>query len=86
MAYLRNEAAIRIIRCGHRGSGNEFRFENLSDLPRVMNKQQQGIKEERKLGKAPLSQMLIYIDDMLGDLRRPSNEIFRNYTHRLVIA
>ena len=48
---------------------NEYRFENLSELPRVMNKQQQVIKEERDMGKAPLSQMLIYIDDMLGDLR-----------------
>ena len=33
-----------------------------------MNKQQQTIKEEREIGK-PLSQMCIYIDDMLGDLR-----------------
>ena len=48
---------------------NEFKFENLNELPRVMNKQQQTIKEEREMGKAPLSQMLIYIDDMLGDLR-----------------
>ena len=38
---------------------NEFRFENLSELPRVMNKQQQVIKEEREMGKAPLSQMLV---------------------------
>ena len=42
--------------------------ENLSDLPRVMNKQQQVIKAERERGKTPLSQMLLYIDDMLGDL------------------
>ena len=48
---------------------NEYRFENLGELPRVMNKQQQVIKEEREMGKAPLSQMLVYIDDMLGDLR-----------------
>ena len=48
---------------------NEWRFENLSELPRVVNKQQQVIKEEREMGKAPLSQMLVYIDDMLGDLR-----------------
>ena len=31
-----------------------------------MNKQQQVIKEEREMGKAPLSQMCIYIDDTLG--------------------
>ena len=48
---------------------NDYRFENLSELPRVMNKQQQVIKEEREMGKAPLSQCLIYIDDMLGDIR-----------------
>ena len=47
---------------------NEYKFENLNELPRVMNKQQQTIKEEREIGK-PLSQMCIYIDDMLGDLR-----------------
>ena len=47
---------------------NEYKFENLNDLPRVMNKQQQAIKEEWEIGK-PLSQMCIYIDDMLGDLR-----------------
>ena len=48
---------------------NEYRFESLAELPRVMNKQQQVIKEERELGKTPLSQCCIYIDDMLGDLR-----------------
>ena len=47
---------------------NEYKFENLNELPRVMNKQQQAIKEEREIGK-PLSQMCIYIDDMLGSLR-----------------
>ena len=35
---------------------NEYRFESLAELPRVMNKQQQVIKEERELGKTPLSQ------------------------------
>ena len=48
---------------------NEYRFETLAELPRVMNKQQQVIKEERELGQSPLSQMCVYIDDMLGDLR-----------------
>ena len=48
---------------------NEFRFESLAELPRVMHKQQQVIKEEREQGKAPLSQLCVYIDDMLGDLR-----------------
>ena len=48
---------------------NEFRFESLAELPRVMHKQQQVIKEEREQGKAPLSQLCIYIDVMLGDLR-----------------
>ena len=43
----------------------EFRFENLSDVPRVMNKQQQVIKEERELGKAPLSQLLIYLEGLI---------------------
>ena len=48
---------------------NEYRFESLAELPRVMHKQQQVIKEEREQGKAPLSQLCVYIDDMLGDLR-----------------
>ena len=47
---------------------NDYKFENLSDLGRVMNKQAAVIKEEKEMGQ-PLSQMLIYIDDMLGDLR-----------------
>ena len=46
----------------------EYRFESLAELSRVMNKQAQVIREEKEMGK-PLSQAAIYIDDMLGDLR-----------------
>ena len=48
-----------------------------------MNKQQQVIKEEREVGKAPLSQMLVYIDDMLGDLRfnKRLDALFRRGRH-----
>ena len=32
---------------------NDYKFENLNELPRVMKKQQQTIKEEHEMGKAP---------------------------------
>ena len=67
------DAILSQIKRGSEDPENEYRFETLADLPRVMNKQAQVIKEERELGRSPLSQMCIYIDDMLGDLRFNKN-------------
>ena len=48
---------------------NRFEFDSLADLPRVLHKQHQLIREEKDLGRKTLSQLCVYIDDHLGNMR-----------------
>ena len=48
---------------------NRFEFDSLADLPRVLHKQHQLIREEKDLGRKTLPQLCVYIDDHLGNMR-----------------
>ena len=51
------------------GEENRFEFDSIAGLPRVLHKQHQLIREEKDLGRKTLSQLCVFIDDHLGNMR-----------------
>ncbi len=68
-AGLKERIEARVLARGEDPKPHPFTFENLKPVPRILAEQRERVQVAKDLGKKRLSQLLILVTGMLGEMR-----------------